>query len=174
MMTTGCSQDPLVGVVLGSVSDRALGQEVATVLSSFGVPFELIVASAHRTPDKAASYAKEAAGKGLKVVIAVAGLAAHLPGVLAADTILPVIGVPAAGGTLGGLDALLSIAQMPGGIPVASVGINNAKNAALLAVAILALSDNKLAQKLQAYRQELAAKVEAGEQEVLREFNIAF
>lgn len=162
-------KEPQVGIVLGSASDGALGQEITKVLTSFEVSFELVVASAHRTPQKASSYAKEAAGRGIKVLIAVAGLAAHLPGVLAADTVLPVIGVPAAGGTLGGLDALLSIAQMPGGIPVASVGINNGKNAALLAVAILALSSQSLSQRLQAYRQELAAQVEVGEQEVLRE-----
>jgi 5-(carboxyamino)imidazole ribonucleotide mutase len=165
-------KEPQVGIVLGSASDRALGQEITKVLASFEVPCELVVASAHRTPEKASLYAQEAAGRGIKVLIAVAGLAAHLPGVLAAGTILPVIGVPAAGGTLGGLDALLSIAQMPGGIPVASVGINNAKNAALLAVAMLAAFDDQLAQRLRAYRQELAAQVEAGEQEVLREISL--
>ena len=168
-MERGQAKGPQVGIVLGSASDRALGQEAMKVLTYFEVPFELVVASAHRTPDKASLYAKEAAGRGIKVLIAVAGLAAHLPGVLAADTILPVIGVPAAGGTLGGLDALLSIAQMPGGIPVASVGVNNAKNAALLAVAILAAFDDKLTQRLHVYRQELATQVEAGEQQVLRE-----
>ncbi|HHV06609.1 MAG TPA: 5-(carboxyamino)imidazole ribonucleotide mutase [Firmicutes bacterium] len=171
-MERGQVEKPQVGIVLGSASDQALGEQVIEVLTDFDVSFELVVASAHRTPLKASSYANEAAGRGIKVLIAVAGLAAHLPGVLAAGTTLPVIGVPAAGGTLGGLDALLSIAQMPKGIPVATVGINNGRNAALLAVAILAAFDQELTQRLKAYRQELADKVEVGEQQVLQELKL--
>ena len=165
---------PRVGIVLGSASDRSLGQEIAQTLTEFELPFELVVASAHRTPAKAALYAQEAAARGLKLLIAVAGLAAHLPGVLAAATTLPVIGVPAVSGTLGGLDALLAIAQMPAGIPVGCVGIANGRNAALLAVAILAAFDHNLARRLKTYRQELEAKVEAGEKKLLAELNKNF
>jgi phosphoribosylaminoimidazole carboxylase PurE protein len=127
---------PLVGIVLGSDSDLPLGRQAEKVLAEFGVASELTIASAHRTPERASRYAREARARGIKVIIAVAGLAAHLPGVLAAHTTLPVIGVPVAVGTLGGVDALLSMAQMPSGIPVATVGIGAAKNAALLALPV--------------------------------------
>ncbi|BCV24461.1 MAG TPA: 5-(carboxyamino)imidazole ribonucleotide mutase [Firmicutes bacterium] len=153
--------EPVVGIVLGSDSDLPLGREAARVLAEFDVPCEVVIASAHRTPEKAGRYAREAAGRGLKVIIAVAGLAAHLPGVLAAQTTLPVIGVPVAAGTLGGIDALLAMAQMPGGVPVATVGIGAAKNAALLAVAVIATAEPGLAARLVQYRKGLAEQVEA-------------
>ena len=164
MTAKNTSLGPLVGLVLGSVSDGALAKEICSVLARLKIPYEVTVASAHRTPDKAISYARKAADRDLKVIIGVAGLAAHLPGVLAAHTLLPVIGVPVAAGTLGGFDALLSIVQMPGGVPVASVGIDNARNAALLAASILALSDAGLTARLDAYRSKMTADVKAGEQ----------
>ena len=128
---------------MGSESDRPTMQKCCEVLDGYGVPYEVVVRSAHRDPDGCRSWAKEAEGRGIKVLIAAAGGAAHLPGVAAAWSLLPVIGVPMSGGALGGLDALLSMAQMPAGIPVATVAIGDAgaKNAAHLAMAILALSD---------------------------------
>ncbi len=155
---------PRVGIVLGSDRDYELMEEACTVLREFEVPFEVTVASAHRTPEKAAAYAREAEGRGLEVLIAGAGLAAHLPGFLAAHTSLPVIGVPLARGTLGGMDALLSIAQMPPGVPVAAVGVNGARNAALLAVEMLALKDAGLRARLKKHREELAREVGAREE----------
>jgi 5-(carboxyamino)imidazole ribonucleotide mutase len=166
-------KQPAIGIVLGSASDRSIGKEIVDTLVYFKVPFELVVASAHRTPKEVTAYAEAAEARGLQVLIAVAGLAAHLPGVLAAETILPVIGVPTAVGTLGGLDALLAIAQMPPGIPVATVGLNNGKNAALLAVSILATHNPDLMERLRLYRRELAEKVKAGEQLVWNELDIA-
>jgi 5-(carboxyamino)imidazole ribonucleotide mutase len=152
-----------VGIVMGSDSDLPTMQEAATLLTEFGVPFEMHIASAHRTPDRVAAYARAAAGRGLRVLIAGAGGAAHLAGVLAAHVTIPVIGVPMEGGSLGGLDALLATVQMPGGVPVATVAIGKAgaRNAALLAVAILALQSADLARKLRAYRTRLAREVEA-------------
>ena len=129
---------PVVVVVMGSESDKPVMQDAVGVLKEAGIAYEVLVMSAHRTPDKVAEFAKGAKKRGIKVIIAGAGLAAALPGMIAAYTDLPVIGVPIATGTLGGLDALLSIAQMPKGVPVATVGINNAKNAGLLALRILA------------------------------------
>jgi phosphoribosylaminoimidazole carboxylase PurE protein len=154
---------PLVGILMGSDSDLPTMQEAAKLLEEFGVPYEMHVASAHRTPERVMRYARGAAGRGLQVLIAGAGGAAHLAGVLAAHVTLPVIGVPMEGGSLGGLDALLSTVQMPGGIPVATVAIGRAgaRNAALLAVAILALASPPLARKLAAYRSRLAAEVAA-------------
>jgi 5-(carboxyamino)imidazole ribonucleotide mutase len=151
-----------VGIVMGSDSDLPTMQEAATLLTEFGVPFEMHIASAHRTPDRVAAYAR-AAGRRLRVLIAGAGGAAHLAGVLAAHVTIPVIGVPMEGGSLGGLDALLATVQMPGGVPVATVAIGKAgaRNAALLAVAILALQSADLARKLRAYRTRLAREVEA-------------
>jgi len=146
---------PVVGVIMGSKSDSPKMQPAIDLLESFGVAYEVEVLSAHRNPLKVASYAGSAASRGIRVIIAGAGLSAALPGALAAHTTLPVIGVPIASGTLGGMDALLSIVQMPGGIPVAAVGIDNAKNAALLAIEIIALSDEKLAGKLRKYRSEM-------------------
>jgi len=139
---------PQVGILMGSDSDLAVMSEAAKVCEQFNVPFEINVLSAHRTPDEAGEYAKTAMARGLKVVICGAGVAAHLGGVIAAATPLPVIGVPL-NGALDGLDSLLSIAQMPPGIPVACVSIGGAKNAGLLAMRILALSDSNVAAKYQ-------------------------
>jgi 5-(carboxyamino)imidazole ribonucleotide mutase len=135
---------PLVGVIMGSDSDLATLQGAADALAELGVPYELRVVSAHRTPDDMARYAKEAAGRGLAVIIAGAGGAAHLPGMVASHTSLPVIGVPVETRALGGLDSLYSIVQMPAGVPVAAVGIGSARNAGLLAARILAVHDAAL------------------------------
>jgi 5-(carboxyamino)imidazole ribonucleotide mutase len=146
------AQPPVVGVVGGSRSDFPILEKACALLDMFSVPNEMRVVSAHRTPDHLFRYAEEAAGRGLKVLIAGAGGAAHLPGMLAAKTLLPVIGVPIPTKALGGLDSLLSIVQMPRGVPVATVAIGNADNAALLAVEILALSDQDLAARLADFR----------------------
>ena len=143
---------PLVGVVGGSRSDFPTLEAAVAVLDELGVPSELRVVSAHRTPDRLFRYAEEASGRGIRVIIAGAGGAAHLPGMLAAKTTLPVIGVPIPTQHLGGLDSLLSIVQMPRGIPVATVAIGNAMNAGLLAAGILALGDPALAERLAAWR----------------------
>ena len=150
--STGGTVGPIVGIVGGSRSDFPILEAAATVLDELGVPSELKVVSAHRTPDRLFSYAEGAAGRGIRVIVAGAGGAAHLPGMLAAKTALPVIGVPIPTEHLGGLDSLLSIVQMPRGIPVATVAIGNATNAGLLAAAILALSDDGLAERLAAWR----------------------
>jgi 5-(carboxyamino)imidazole ribonucleotide mutase len=142
------SESPIVGVVMGSDSDWVVMEDAAKILTEFGIAYEVEVSSAHRMPEETINYGKSAIGRGLKAIIAGAGGAAHLPGVLAALTRLPVIGVPIAIKNLDGLDSLLSIVSMPGGVPVATVGIGNAKNGALLAVRILALSDEKLASQL--------------------------
>jgi 5-(carboxyamino)imidazole ribonucleotide mutase len=142
------SESPIVGVVMGSDSDWVVMEDAAKILTEFGIAYEVEVSSAHRMPEETINYGKSAIGRGLKVIIAGAGGAAHLPGVLAALTRLPVIGVPIAIKNLDGLDSLLSIVSMPAGVPVATVGIGNAKNGALLAVRILALSDEKLASQL--------------------------
>jgi 5-(carboxyamino)imidazole ribonucleotide mutase len=149
----------VVGVVGGSRSDFPVLEKAVELLDHFGVPAELRVVSAHRTPDHLARYAETAAGRGIRVIVAGAGGAAHLPGMLAAKTALPVIGVPIPTQHLGGLDSLLSIVQMPRGIPVATVAIGNAENAALLAVAILALADQELARRLADYRAEQTRSV---------------
>ncbi len=146
---------PLVGIVMGSDSDFATMRAAAEVCRQFAVPHEVRVVSAHRTPDAMAEYAKTAYQRGLRVIIAGAGGAAHLPGMLAAHTPLPVIGVPVPIGHLQGMDALLSIVQMPAGVPVATVAIGQARNAGLLAVQILATSDPALFQRLVEYKQEL-------------------
>ncbi len=143
---------PAVGIVGGSRSDFPILDDAVAVLAELDVPTELRVVSAHRTPDHLFRYAEEAAGRGIRVIIAGAGGAAHLPGMLAAKTVLPVIGVPIPTKHLGGLDSLLSIVQMPRGIPVATVAIGNAVNAGLLAAAILALSDDALAVRLADWR----------------------
>lgn len=145
-----------IAVIYGSKSDESVIQSAFDVLKEFGIEYESEVLSAHRQPDATANFAKSAADKGIKVIIAGAGLAAALPGVIAAHTTLPVIGIPISGGPLNGVDALYAIVQMPKGIPVATVGIGNAKNAALLAIQILALSDEKLSQKLSEYRASLS------------------
>jgi 5-(carboxyamino)imidazole ribonucleotide mutase len=143
---------PMVGVVGGSRSDFPVLEAAVAILDELGVPSELKVVSAHRTPDRLFAYAEGAAGRGIRVIVAGAGGAAHLPGMLAAKTALPVIGVPIPTQHLGGLDSLLSIVQMPRGVPVATVAIGNATNAGLLAAAILALSDAVLAGRLAAWR----------------------
>ncbi|MDZ4667913.1 MAG: 5-(carboxyamino)imidazole ribonucleotide mutase [bacterium] len=148
-----------VGIIMGSDSDLEVMNEAAKVLEEFKVPFEITVVSAHRTPERMFTYAKEAKGRGLQLIIAGAGGAAHLPGMVAAITILPVIGVPVQLKTLSGLDSLLSIVQMPGGVPVATVAINNAKNAGLLAVQILALQDAALSDAIQAYKDKMKEEV---------------
>lgn len=136
------------------------------LLDDFGISYEVAVASAHRTPDKVAELARSAADRGIAIIIAGAGMAAALPGVLAAHTLLPVIGVPLSGSALGGTDALYSMVQMPSGVPVATVGIDAAANAALVAVRILALNDTALAEKLTEYRRQMAAKVEQSSQQL--------
>jgi phosphoribosylaminoimidazole carboxylase PurE protein len=143
---------PRVAVIYGSRLDEEVMQGACEALDEFGVEHETLVVSAHRQPEKTADFARNAASRGIRVIIAGAGLSAALPGVIASHTALPVIGVPIAGGPLNGVDALYSIVQMPRGIPVATVGISNAGNAALLAVEILALSDEALAAKLNEYR----------------------
>src|SRR5260370_36114056 len=152
---------PLVGVIMGSKSDWATMRQADAILTEFGVPHECQVMSAHRTPALTAEYSSTAASRGLEVIIAGAGGAAHLAGVVAAHTILPVIGVPMQSAALGGLDSLLSTVQMPKGIPVATVAIgpSRAANAALLAVAILATARPNLRAKLEAYREELARQI---------------
>ncbi len=147
---------PLVGIVMGSDSDMGIMEKAGTVLDRFDVEFEIEVMSAHRKPHRVAGYASGAADRGLEVIIAGAGLAAHLPGVIAAHTILPVIGVPLYQEGLAGADALYSCVQMPPGVPVATVAIGGAKNAAVLAVQILAVGNDQLRDRLRAYKKELA------------------
>ena len=157
------SDKPVVGIVMGSDSDWPLVKKACETLDKFGVPYETRVISAHRTPEVAIEYSKSAEGRGIKVVIAAAGGAAHLGGVLAAGTVLPVIGIPVAGGALNGLDALYATVQMPSGVPVACVACGSAgpANAALLAVQILGTGDASLREKFRAHKQELATKVAA-------------
>jgi len=150
---------PAVGIIMGSDSDLPIMKEAAEVLEDFGVSYSLTVCSAHRLPAETAEYAATAAERGLGVIIAGAGGAAHLPGVIAAYTILPIIGVPIQTSALSGVDSLYSIVQMPKGIPVATVAINGSANAALLAVEMLALQDAGLREKLIAYRQKMAEDV---------------
>jgi len=160
------SAAPLVAVVMGSSSDRPVMDGATAVLDEFGVPNECRVVSAHRSPDAMLAFGHEAAGRGLRVIIAGAGGAAHLPGMLASVTTLPVIGVPVAVGTLGGFDSLLSIVQMPKGIPVATVAVNGGRNAGLLAIRVLALADPALAAALSAHQGELAATAAAQDADV--------
>ena len=150
---------PLVGVIMGSDSDLPVMQAAATALDEFQVPHEVRIISAHRTPEEMIDYGKSAADRGLRVIIAGAGGAAHLPGMVASVTALPVIGVPVGITKLQGLDALLSIVQMPAGIPVATVAIDNARNAGLLAVRILGASDSGLRQRMETFQHELRALV---------------
>jgi len=158
----------LVAVVMGSSSDLAVMGGAAEILSRFGVRHEVGILSAHRTPEDMLAFGQAAAGRGLRVIIAGAGGAAHLPGMLAAATTLPVVGVPVALEHLDGLDSLLSIVQMPRGVPVATVAVNGARNAGLLAVRMLALSDAALAEALADYRQELADQARAQNAELSR------
>lgn len=149
-------------ILMGSDSDLPVMQEAAKILNEFGVGFDMHVASAHRTPKKTAELASGAIGRGIKVIIAGAGMAAHLAGVVAAETVLPVIAVPLPGGALNGLDALYAMVQMPGGLPVATMAIGKAgaKNAGLLAIQMLALSDQTLNDSLLVYRKKMADEVE--------------
>jgi phosphoribosylamine--glycine ligase len=151
-----------VGIVMGSDSDMGVMQRAADVLKDFGVAFEITIASAHRSPQRAAAWASTAPERGIKVIIAGAGHAAHLAGAMAAHTSLPIIGVPIDSSCLQGMDALLATVQMPPGIPVATmaIGKSGARNAGILAVQILALADAGLSEKLQEYKQDMAAKVE--------------
>ena len=150
---------PIVGIIMGSDTDLAVMKGVAVILDEFAVPYELTVVSAHRTPDRLYKYAESAASRGLKVIIAGAGGAAHLPGMTASITTLPVIGVPIKSNTAAGIDSLFSIVQMPPGIPVATVAINGAKNAGLLACEILAAFDKSLAKKLNSYKKQLNSEI---------------
>lgn len=149
---------PLVSIIMGSTSDLPVMKKAADFLNTMAVPFEMLALSAHRTPDEVADFAHEAANRGVKVIIAGAGMAAALPGVIAAITPLPVIGVPLSA-TLQGQDALLSIAQMPPGIPVATTGIDGAMNAAVLAVRILSLADTELSARYNTWRAALGQKI---------------
>ncbi|MBJ6727014.1 5-(carboxyamino)imidazole ribonucleotide mutase [Geomesophilobacter sediminis] len=160
--------NPAVLIVMGSDSDLPTMEEAAKVLDEFGVPYEMRISSAHRSPKRTAQLAHEAAGRGVQLVIAAAGMAAHLAGVVAAETTLPVIGVPMGGGALSGIDALYATVQMPGGIPVATmaVGKAGAKNAGIFAVQILSLRDPELTKKLIAYREQMAAEVERKDNEL--------
>jgi 5-(carboxyamino)imidazole ribonucleotide mutase len=153
-MTTDSSHSPIVGIIMGSQSDWATMKHAADILEQFGIPHERKIVSAHRTPDRMVDYAKSAKERGLKVIVAGAGGAAHLPGMVAAMTTLPVLGVPIESKALSGLDSLLSIVQMPGGIPVGTlaIGTPGAKNAGLLAAAIVALQDEAVATKLELWR----------------------
>jgi 5-(carboxyamino)imidazole ribonucleotide mutase len=150
-----------VGIIMGSKSDLHIMNDAADILKAFEVEFEITVVSAHRTPDRMFNYAKEAAARGIKVIIAGAGGAAHLPGMVASITTVPVIGVPVkSSNSIDGWDSILSILQMPNGIPVATVALNAAKNAGLLAVQILSTADESLVTKMQAYKDDLRQKVE--------------
>lgn len=162
--------DPQVLIVMGSDSDLPVMEEAARVLTEFGVPHEIRISSAHRSPQRTAALAAEAADRGIRVIIAGAGMAAHLAGVMAAETVLPVIGVPMGGGALAGVDALYATVQMPGGIPVATMAIGRAgaKNAGIFAVQVLALSDERLTALLKTYRDRMAEEVAARDR-VLRE-----
>jgi 5-(carboxyamino)imidazole ribonucleotide mutase len=160
------SDAPVVAIVMGSSSDLGVMQDAVDVLERFGVPHEVRVVSAHRTPDDMIAFGHAAAGRGLKVLIAGAGGAAHLPGMLASVTTLPVIGVPVALSHLSGLDSLLSIVQMPRGVPVATMAVNGARNAGLLAVRMLGIADADLAGKMEAYQEEIATDARNQDAEV--------
>lgn len=160
----------LVGIIMGSQSDFKIMTDAAKVLKEFRVDFELTIVSAHRTPQKMAEYATNAAKRGFKVIVAGAGGAAHLPGMVASHTTLPVIGVPIkSANSLEGLDSLLSIVQMPAGVPVATVAVNGAKNAGLLAVQILALSDKTLHSRFVRFKEELKVQVEESAKKLTRD-----
>ncbi|MDY0042178.1 MAG: 5-(carboxyamino)imidazole ribonucleotide mutase [Desulforhabdus sp.] len=161
-------KNPLVGIVMGSDSDLPFMEEAFRVLESFGVDYEAHILSAHRSPQKTSQYAREAAGRGLRILIAGAGWAAHLAGVLAAETILPVVGVPMASSPLQGLDALYATVQMPPGVPVASmaIGKGGAHNAALFAVQILALQDSALADKFRRHKEKMTEQIAEKDQKL--------
>ena len=151
---------PLVSIIMGSTSDMPVMEKAMKWLDGMQIPFEVNALSAHRTPDAVEKFAAEAQARGIKVIIAGAGMAAALPGVIAASTTLPVVGVPIKGGIFDGIDAMLSIIQMPPGIPVATVGVNAAQNAAILAAEMIALADAEVAQKVAAYKSSLGEKIE--------------
>ncbi|MDY3203504.1 MAG: 5-(carboxyamino)imidazole ribonucleotide mutase [Arcobacter sp.] len=151
---------PLVGIIMGSDSDLPVMKEAAKMCEYFGIEYEVSVVSAHRTPERLFKYSKEADKRGIRVIIAGAGGAAHLPGMVASITPLPVIGVPVKTSSLEGMDSLLSIVQMPGGVPVATVAINNAKNAGILAAQILGVKDKEIRKKIKDYKKEMKEEVE--------------
>ena len=155
-MTQNESKRPLVGIIMGSASDMPVMEATTAQLDEFGVPYELVIASAHRSPAKVHEWASTAEERGIRVIIAAAGKAAHLGGVVAAYTPLPIIGVPIKTSDLGGMDSLLSMVQMPSGVPVACVAINGAKNAAIYATQILGASDEKRREKISAFKQAMA------------------
>jgi len=157
-----------VGIIMGSDSDLPIMEDAIKILKEFGVGYEVKVLSAHRTPDQHGEYSKSALGRGLKVIIAAAGGAAHLPGVTAANTILPVIGVPIKGKSLEGMDSLLSIVQMPPGVPVATVAINGAKNAAILALSIISLGKVEIKSKLLDYKKKMENESMAKNEKVIQ------
>jgi 5-(carboxyamino)imidazole ribonucleotide mutase len=167
-------QRPLVGIVMGSDTDLPVMTDTAQTLKKFGVPFEIEITSAHRSPARTSEYARTAIERGLKVIIVGAGGASHLAGVIAAETTLPVIGVPMATTTLAGLDALLSTVQMPGGVPVActAIGKPGAINAAIFAVEIIATADAEMAQKLAAHKEQLVRSVAEKSEKLKREFQV--
>ena len=160
-----------VAVIMGSDSDWPVVKNACTQLEAFGIPFEAHILSAHRTPFAAAEFARSAEEQGFGVIICAAGMAAHLAGSMAANTVLPVIGIPMRGGALDGLDALLSTVQMPSGIPVATVAVNGAKNAAVLAAQILAVSDAALAEKLQRDRADMHNQIQEKEARLQEELH---
>lgn len=163
---------PLIGILVGSASDLPVASKAAELLAEFGVKFEVGIASAHRTPADVMCYASGAKSRGLKAIIAMAGLSAALPGVIASHTTLPVIGVPIASGSLGGSDALLAVAQMPPGIPVGSMGIDGAKNAALFALRIAALEDPALSEALAAWTRDAAEGVRKSRAKIIEAGNL--
>lgn len=159
--------NPIVSIIMGSTSDMPVLEKAAKLLDEFEIPFEINAISAHRTPQEVTDFANNASKRGLKVIIAAAGMAAHLPGVIAAQTTVPVIGVPIKS-TLEGMDALLAIVQMPPGIPVATVGINAGLNAAILAVQMLSLTDERIAARFAEYKQGLAKKIVKANEDLAR------
>lgn len=159
--------NPIVSIIMGSTSDMPVLEKAAKLLDEFEIPFEINALSAHRTPQEVTDFANNASKRGLKVIIAAAGMAAHLPGVIAAQTTVPVIGVPIKS-TLEGMDALLAIVQMPPGIPVATVGINAGLNAAILAVQMLSLTDDRIAARFAEYKQGLAKKIVKANEDLAR------
>lgn len=162
-----------IGLLMGSDSDLPVMQKALDIFKEFGVPYEAVLASAHRTPAAVKEFAETAEERGIGCLIAGAGMAAHLAGVVASFTTLPVIGVPLEGGSMCGMDALLSTVQMPSGMPVATVAVNGAKNAALLAIQILAVGDAQLAGKYKAYRADMTAQVEAKNVNLQKQLNQA-
>ena len=162
-----------IGLLMGSDSDLPVMQKALDIFKEFGVPYEAVLASAHRTPAAVKEFAETAEERGIGCLIAGAGMAAHLAGVVASFTTLPVIGVPLGGGSMRGMDALLSTVQMPSGMPVATVAVNGAKNAALLAIQILAVGDAQLAGKYKAYRADMTAQVEAKNVNLQKQLNQA-